>query len=63
MSNEKFGTRATRLSSMAAMLLGWRPHEFWESTPAELAATLQPEGTVDGLEMEMLADLMRRFPD
>ena len=39
---EHFGAGALRLSGLAARLLGWRPHEFWAATPAELAAALAP---------------------
>jgi hypothetical protein len=28
---------------MAARWLGWRPDEFWNATPAELAAILSPD--------------------
>ncbi|WP_108789196.1 phage tail assembly chaperone [Erythrobacter sp. Alg231-14] len=27
---------------LASQILGWRPDEFWQSTPAELAAALRP---------------------
>lgn len=46
------------------MLLGWRPGEFWDATPAELSAVLQPlmlsEDRPDKAAME---ELRRRFPD
>ena len=42
MTAARFGQGAVRLSGHAAQLLGWRPHEFWQSTPAELAAALAP---------------------
>lgn len=45
------------------MLLGWRPGEFWDSTPAELAAALRLPDEAGGPDGETLADLMRRFPD
>ena len=32
-----------RLSYVAARVLGWRPDEFWNATPAELAAALAPD--------------------
>ena len=60
----RFGESAERLCGLAATLLGWRPNEFWEATPAELASALRtsaegaepPEpGTIDALR--------RRFPD
>lgn len=35
-----FGESAARLNRLAARALGWRPHEFWAATPAELAAIL-----------------------
>jgi len=35
-----FGGQAVALCALAARALGWRPHEFWASTPAELAACL-----------------------
>lgn len=59
----QFGESAARLSSMAAQLLGWRPWEFWNSTPAELGAAVMPNGDPDRTDMETLAELMRRFPD
>ena len=38
----RFGPGAVRLFALAARLLGWRPDEFWNATPAELAAALAP---------------------
>ena len=60
---EDFGGSAARLSGAAAMLLGWRPREFWEATPAELASALQLDAQVEGPEAATVAELMRRFPD
>jgi len=40
--SEHFGPRAGQLCGLAARALGWRPHEFWSATPAELAAALAP---------------------
>jgi broad specificity phosphatase PhoE len=60
---ERIGDRTARLSAAAAMLLGWRPGEFWDSTPAELAAALRLPDEAGGPDGETLADLMRRFPD
>jgi hypothetical protein len=60
----EFGSAAEKLAGLAALLLGWRPDEFWEATPAELATALTcftseaggPEpGTIDALR--------KRFPD
>ena len=58
-----FGTSAVRFCGAAALLLGWRPSEFWEATPAELAAALEPGEASDAPGAEVVADLMRRFPD
>jgi Phage tail assembly chaperone protein, TAC len=37
-----FGAGAVQLAGLTGRLLGWRPHEFWRATPAELAAILTP---------------------
>lgn len=60
----KFGIRAAALSGLAARLLGWRPHEFWAATPAELASALgADEAPVEPVATDELARLMARFPD
>jgi hypothetical protein len=55
---------ARQLAGQSAVLLGWRPDDFWHATPAELAAILSavtPEGDVaDGAT---LTQLMELFPD
>jgi hypothetical protein len=61
--SETFGLAAARLSGAAAMLLGWRPKEFWDATPAELAAALQLDEPPEGPDAAAVAELMRRFPD
>jgi len=38
----RFAPAAGQLAGLAGRVLGWRPHEFWETTPAELAAILAP---------------------
>src|SRR3546814_5328083 len=61
-----FCTAALRLAGMAALLFGWRPCEFWEATPAELAVILaemtpaRGDGPPGG---DALARLMEMFPD
>lgn len=61
MSAATFGTGAQRLSGHAAQLLGWRPHEFWAATPAELAAALAPPtGEVQPLSRADLTRLMEQ---
>ena len=60
MSAERFGTAALVLCSVAARALGWRPHEFWNATPAELAAALGLASRRDGqgIDRETLKRLM-----
>lgn len=48
----------------AASLLGWRPDDFWNATPCELAGALMPPdeaGEPPG--RETIEALMARFPD
>ncbi len=45
--SEHFATGALRLAALAARALGWRPAEFWEATPAEIACILAPEASSD----------------
>jgi hypothetical protein len=60
----EFGGAAARLSGAAAMLLGWRPGEFWDATPAELTLALQvPGGSHEGPDRIMIEALRLRFPD
>lgn len=40
--SERFAAVAGQLAGLAGHHLGWRPDEFWNATPAELAAILQP---------------------
>ena len=59
-----FGEAAVLLSGAAAVLLGWRPKEFWDSTPAELGAVLvalMPDA--DAPDALTIDELRRRFPD
>ncbi|MDR6710003.1 hypothetical protein J2X73_004401 [Novosphingobium sp. 1748] len=57
-----FGEGSRRLAGLAARLLGWRPHEFWAATPAELAAILTPEAAPGAapLSREEMNRLMER---
>ena len=46
------------------MLLGWRPADFWEATPAELATVLGHAVTQpDAPDAVTIDELRRRFPD
>lgn len=38
--SELFADGAARLGGLVPRLLGWRPDDFWDATPAELAAIL-----------------------
>ena len=64
MSKDGFGEAAARLCCAASMLLGWRPDEFWNATPAEMAMALQPpKGAAEGPDPTAIEELRRRFPD
>jgi uncharacterized phage protein (TIGR02216 family) len=60
-----FRDAAARLAGFAGALLGWRPDEFWNATPAELAAVLgaMSGGDVTGADGADLARLKEMFPD
>jgi uncharacterized phage protein (TIGR02216 family) len=58
------GKRAAELAGLAAAVLGWRPREFWESTPAELASALGFEqGGEAAIDREAVDRLLTQFPD
>jgi uncharacterized phage protein (TIGR02216 family) len=50
---------------MTAVLLGWRPEEFWRATPAELAGVLSTltGGGPAPVDRDELDRLKERFPD
>lgn len=59
---------ARRLAGQAALLLGWRPDEFWRATPDELATVLAAfgdagVGEVVPLDRAALARLRAQHPD
>lgn len=58
-----FAAAAERAWPLAAQLLGWRPGDFWESTPAELAGALGLGGGAEPPDAAALAALRARFPD
>lgn len=59
-----FGEKAAQLAGFAASLLGWRPSEFWASTPAELATALgQDNGQAEQISPEAVERLRAQFPD
>lgn len=62
----RFADAATRLAGQAMLLTGWRPHAFWNATPAELESILRalaPEGEAAPMGRSELAALMQQFPD
>jgi uncharacterized phage protein (TIGR02216 family) len=61
----RFSESAARLAGLAGALLGWRPEEFWRTTPAELGAVLGAMAGEGGEPAERadLERLMQRFPD
>ncbi len=64
--SETFTTAAARLTGHAALLLGWRPDEFWSATPQELAGILAALSPGDGAHAPSrgtLEKLMETFPD
>lgn len=62
-----FADSASRLSAISALLLGWRPGEFWSATPAELQAIFGEleRGESGGLPPAPgdMAKLKEMFPD
>lgn len=62
-----FTRSASRLAGVTALLLGWRPDEFWRATPAELAAVFAAAREDDageaGVAPDMLARLQEMYPD
>ena len=62
--DQGFGASAAELCSAASTLLGWRPGEFWDATPAELALALEPvSGGAEAPDKDRIAELRKRFPD
>ena len=59
-----FADSALQLAGQTTLLLGWRPDDFWNATPLELAtilAALSPnEDAADGATLK---ELMEAFPD
>lgn len=65
MNAVRFADAARALSGLAARLLGWRPQEFWQATPDELAAALTMPGDppADPPSADAIAALRAQFPD
>ena len=58
----RFADGAQRLAGLVPRALGWRPSEFWNATPAELAAILAPTDELSGepLSRTEMTALMER---
>ena len=54
----KIGPGLLGLYAIAARLLSWRPAEFWDATPAELAAALSTPGAPASLDRDTLNKMM-----
>jgi Phage tail assembly chaperone protein, TAC len=61
----KFVDAAVQLCGQCALLLGWRPDEFWNATPAELCCVLRAmtEQSETPPDADDLHKLMELFPD
>lgn len=61
---ECFGQAAVRLCGASSLLLGWRPDEFWNATPTELAIAMQISGALgEAPDQATIEQLRRQFPD
>ena len=60
-----FSESARELAGQTALLLGWRPSEFWAATPAELAAIFAIRQTIapPSLSREHLTALLEQDRD
>jgi uncharacterized phage protein (TIGR02216 family) len=60
-----FADVAAQLAARTALILGWRPDDFWNATPAELLGILQAVagGGDTPPSVDALHELMMRFPD
>ena len=60
-----FAETARMLAGQTALLLAWRPDDYWNATPAELTAILNamPRPEDDAADGSMLSALMQQFPD
>ena len=63
--DDHFSAKVLTLSGQSALLLGWRPDDFWNATPAELATVLQAfrHSIEAGADGDVLKTLMELFPD
>ena len=57
-----FTESARSLAGVVCRMLGWRPADFWESTPAEIAVIFAADETADGTPLSRMEfeNLMKR---
>lgn len=60
-----FRRNAGRLAGLAGVLLGWRPQDFWNATPAELAAIIDGHAPSESecADRALLQRLKEKYPD
>jgi len=62
-----FSASARRLAGIAGALLGWRPDEFWNATPEEVATVIEALSggapAAAAMTRNELDSLERMFPD
>jgi uncharacterized phage protein (TIGR02216 family) len=59
-----FAEAAQKLAAQTALLLGWRPDDFWNATPTELACILSAASADSAaVDTKTLTELMEQFPD
>lgn len=60
--SDTFAASARILAGQTALLLGWRPPDFWAATPAELAAIFAAKADIapPGLGLDDFSELLER---
>ena len=60
-----FAEAARELAGQTALLLGWRPSDFWAATPAELAAIFAVQASIapPSLSRERLITMLEQDRD
>lgn len=64
--SESFAPAARRWNALAARMLGWRPNDFWQATPAELLMALRDPNQAEAAQppsRELITRMMERERD